>query len=112
MSETELLPCPFCSEGGAPWIPSPAERVHCSACGADGPGGRSQEARVRNWNTRQNSNTALINELVEALEAMVVVMDRGGQPRKLDEALTWRQNDEKARAMAAAALAKAKEVQK
>lgn len=43
--------------------------------------------------------------LYEALKAMLVMMDRGGQPRKLDEALTWRQNDEKARAMATAALA-------
>lgn len=43
--------------------------------------------------------------MYEALRAMVIVMDRGPQPRKLEEALTWRQCDETARAMADAAIA-------
>ena len=45
--------------------------------------------------------------LVAALKAMLVMTDRGDMPRKFDEALTWRENDEKARAMAEAAIAKA-----
>jgi hypothetical protein len=36
---------------------------------------------------------------------MVVIMDRGPQPRKLDEALSWLACDIKARNMAEAALA-------
>lgn len=50
--------------------------------------------------------TELEKELYEALKAMVVMMDYD-KPRKLDDALTWRSNDEKARAMADAAIAKA-----
>ncbi len=46
-------------------------------------------------------------DLLEALKAMIVMMDRGGQPKKLDDALTWRQNDELARQMADDAVAKA-----
>lgn len=45
-------------------------------------------------------------ELLEALEALLVMMDRE-QPRKLDTALSWRANDEYARALAASAIAKA-----
>lgn len=44
------------------------------------------------------------DEALAALRAMLTVMDSGSKPRKLDEALTWRENDEKARAMAVAAL--------
>ena len=47
-------------------------------------------------------------DLYAALEAMRTVMDMGECPTKLDEALTWRQCDEKARAMCDAALAKAR----
>ena len=50
----------------------------------------------------------VVNELVEALKAMVVIMDRGSQPRKLDEALSWRECDDKGRAMADNVLAKLK----
>ena len=46
-------------------------------------------------------------DLLEALKAMRTMMDRGPQPRKFDEALTWRQNDERAREMADAAIARA-----
>lgn len=42
-------------------------------------------------------------ELYEALKA-VLVMWNSKQPRKLDEMLTWRANDEKAQAMADAAI--------
>lgn len=45
------------------------------------------------------------DRLAEALRAMLVVMDRGPKPDKLDAALSWRQCDEKARSMADAALA-------
>ena len=51
-------------------------------------------------------------DLLAALEAMLIMSDAGGQPRKLDEALTWRENDEKARAMATAAIRKAKGAKK
>lgn len=47
--------------------------------------------------------------LVEALEAMVIMSDAGEQPRKFDEALSWRDNDLKARRLADAALALVKE---
>ena len=50
---------------------------------------------------------AVAPELLEALKALLTVMDDGPCPRKLEEALTWRDNDEKARAMAVAAIAKA-----
>lgn len=46
-------------------------------------------------------------DLLTACEAMLVVTDKGEKPRKLDEALTWRQNDELARRMAKDAIAKA-----
>lgn len=46
-------------------------------------------------------------ELLDALQAMVKVMDRGPKPEKLDAALTWRQNDELARLLADTAIAKA-----
>ena len=45
------------------------------------------------------------DRLVEALRAVLVMADRGPQPMKLDEALTWRENDRKAHALARAALA-------
>ena len=51
---------------------------------------------------------AAAQDLLEALEAMLVMMDAGPKPKKLDDALTWRQNDEKARGMAAAAIKKAR----
>lgn len=44
--------------------------------------------------------------LREALQAMVCMSDKGSQPRKFDEALSWRENDLKARALADAALAR------
>ena len=50
--------------------------------------------------------SAYAEQLREALQAMVTMSDRGPKPQKLDEALTWRQNDERARALADAALAK------
>lgn len=50
-----------------------------------------------------------ITALREALDAMVIMADAGPKPRKLDEGMTWRANDEKARSMADAALAKAEQ---
>ena len=48
--------------------------------------------------------------LVEALEAVICMSDAGPTPRKFDEALSWRATDLKARSMADAALAAAKEI--
>ena len=45
-----------------------------------------------------------IEELEAALIAMRTVMDNGPMPKRLDDALTWRQCDERARAMCDAAL--------
>ncbi len=45
-------------------------------------------------------------DLLEALQAVMVMWDVQ-QPRKLDDALTWRQNDERAHALAESAIAKA-----
>ena len=49
----------------------------------------------------------LVRELRDACAAMLVMMDRGVRPRKLDEAATWRENDERARAMGLNAVARA-----
>ncbi len=46
-----------------------------------------------------------LTRLVEACRGLLTMMNRGPQPRKLDEALTWRENDELARINAKAALA-------
>ncbi len=47
------------------------------------------------------------SDLLAACKAMLVVADKGKKPRKLDEALTWRQNDELAYRMTKAAIEKA-----
>jgi hypothetical protein len=49
----------------------------------------------------------IADDLLAALKAMRTVMDNGDKPAKLEDALTWRQCDEKARAMCDAAIAKA-----
>ena len=58
-----------------------------------------------------DAHTAELREqvavLVAACNGLLVMMDCGSEPRKLDEALTWRQNDEQARADALAAIARA-----
>lgn len=46
-------------------------------------------------------------DLLEALVALLTMSDRGPQPRKLDEALSWRDNDDRARALTLAAIEKA-----
>jgi DNA-binding transcriptional MerR regulator len=55
-----------------------------------------------------NKNTRTIRaheaQLAEALKAILCMGNRGPQPRKLNEAMTWRQNDEMALEMARAAL--------
>lgn len=56
--------------------------------------------------TEKPSRVPLTAELAAALRAMIVMSYCGPKPTKLDAALTWRQNDEKARALADAALAK------
>ncbi len=47
-------------------------------------------------------------KLLEALEAMKVIAGRGPRPRKLDDAMIWKENDELAWSLARAAIAKAK----
>lgn len=59
----------------------------------------SPQALVANWKAA-----------VEALRALLVVMDSGPKPRKLDDALTWRECDERARAMADSVLAAAEKI--
>jgi hypothetical protein len=49
--------------------------------------------------------TEAVAELVDALRDVMVMWD-SPQPRKLDDALTWRQNDERARMKARALIAK------
>lgn len=61
------------------------------------------------WLNVEPDNLRLIAaapELLDALKALLVMMDRE-QPRKIDAALSWRANDEHARALAASAIAKA-----
>lgn len=65
--------------------------------------------------SRRNPDEAFANaqliaaapELLEALKALLTMMDRGTCPRKFDEALSWRENDEVARSKALTAIAKA-----
>ncbi len=48
-------------------------------------------------------------ELLEALEAMMVMADQGPHPRKLNDALIWKENDELAWSLARAAIARARD---
>jgi hypothetical protein len=71
------------------------------------PGGTQAEAVLAI--AEQDANARLIAaapDLLEALKALLV-MCHSPEPIKLDEALTWRENDERAEAMARAAIAKA-----
>lgn len=63
-------------------------------------------ARIRELNTEVRALRSVQDELLAALKAMRTVMDSGSKPEKLDAALTWRECDEKARAMCDAVLAK------
>ncbi|KKM71140.1 hypothetical protein LCGC14_1433640 [marine sediment metagenome] len=65
----------------------------------------SAEREINRTHVERDALKAKVEQLRKALSALLVVMDDGLQPRKLDAALTWRQNDEKARDMARAALA-------
>lgn len=72
-------------------------------------------ARISGYSTsddKDEANASLIvravnahDALVVALKTMLVIIDRGGKPYMLDEALTWRESNEKAHAMADNALA-------
>lgn len=68
---------------------------------------------ARKWKTTLQSDMAFqsaqarIAQLEGALRSVLVMWNQGPCPRKLDEALSWRQNDEKARQMADAALSPA-----
>lgn len=50
--ETRLARCPFCKDGGKPWLPAPGEAVRCSKCGAEGSLTRDPELAVKLWNER------------------------------------------------------------
>ncbi len=65
---------------------------------------------VDGWEEELAANMHLIAaapDLLEACKALLVMMDRGASPRKFNEALSWRENDLKARGMALAAITKA-----
>jgi DNA repair exonuclease SbcCD ATPase subunit len=62
------------------------------------------EQHSENWRVKAGHLEQERDRLREALKAMIIVMDRGPCPRKLEEALSWRECDEKARALADAAL--------
>ena len=47
-----------------------------------------------------------VERLRDALKAKIVMSDRGPQPRKLDDALCWKANEDLVDEMVAAALAK------
>jgi hypothetical protein len=55
--------------------------------------------------TQLNDLTARADKLAEALDAMIIMSDAGPCPKKFDEALSWRENDIKARRLADDALA-------
>lgn len=46
-------------------------------------------------------------DLLKAVQSLLAMMERGAKPKKLNEALTWRENDELARSEAKAAIKKA-----
>lgn len=61
---------------------------------------RIYAASSRNKNRLRDINTALL----EALRATLFMMDAGPQPQKLEDALTWQENNERARELAIAAI--------
>ena len=72
-----------------------AERERCAAL---------HEEAV-NKHTLWEAEREKVKRLREALLAAKVMWDRGDHPIKLDEAITWRENDERVNEMVAAALA-------
>jgi hypothetical protein len=88
--------------------------VRC-LCGVAGPTMDTKGDAVSFWNkmcekiSRVDRLLSIARELVGAGNAMLIMMDRGACPRKLDAALAWRENDEKARAMMVDALKTARE---
>ena len=65
---------------------------------------------VDGWEEELAANMHLIAaaaDLLKACKALLAMMNRGANPRKFDEALSWRENDLKARGMALAAITKA-----
>ena len=66
---------------------------------------RLLRAEVEDLKAQLSRQSAEVEALREALCAKMQLEGRGGKPRKLDEALAWIQNDEKAERMAQEALA-------
>ena len=58
------------------------------------------------WTADRAAAVDLVRELRGAVEALLIMMDRGPKQRKLDDALSWKENDEKARAVGRVALAR------
>lgn len=56
------------------------------------------------WYERVGYTEDDVRDALLALNAMVIVAQKGPQPRKLDEALSWLECDEKAHAMAERSL--------
>jgi hypothetical protein len=78
--------------------------MNCPICNillAEHPKFGTQEHTPRDCITNLTRDLA---EARKALRGMLTMMDRGPCPIKLDDALTWRQNDELARKAARAAL--------
>lgn len=95
------------------WIndqPEP-DNDRCPSCGVpyvDHSGLIGTCKRVQELTADRDRYKRLAGELAGALRAMQT-MSHYQEPRKLDEALTWRQNDMKAQEMCKTALAKAKQ---
>lgn len=116
----ELLPCPFC--GGEPEIERMGTSrssmiISCTDCGCRVESGDVTLSDPK-WNMRDDSDllhrniqldalTKQRDELREALKALVNLLDKK-KPRKLDEAITWVENENMVMKMVNLALTKTK----
>ena len=86
----------------SPWVKAldgKEYRQHCGEFGRDEVLAKYIAAQLNRLST-----SPAVARLIEACRGLLTMMDRGPQPSKLDEALTWRENDELARRNALAAL--------
>jgi hypothetical protein len=70
----QLLPCPFCSDGGDVWQPARLEVIRCSSCGAEGPRGKTDDEIVRLWNARataEQMKNEVVDEVQRRMDAVV-----------------------------------------
>jgi hypothetical protein len=102
MSTTAMALCVNCGFIGASlWING--NGPYCGKC-ADQASGRPSTTTFE-WPPSPPDRDEKVKKLAEALRAVLVMWDCGECPRKLDDALTWIDNDRKAKKMADAALA-------